>query len=274
MSIVPLDSIDDPRVDVYRRLNQSNLTRVSGLFIAEGEKLVRRLLTSSFRVHSLLVDERFAARIMNDVPEGVPVYQADRAQIEQVVGFNFHRGVLGCGHRPTERSLEQCVPPPPGPAAIVVCADVQDPENLGGMLRSSAALGADAVILGPRCADPFSRRVLRVSMGTAFKVPIREATDLLSDLRALRDSLQVEVLATVLHEDAVPLARVRAPARVALVFGSEGYGLPPECLELCQQQITIPMHRQTDSLNVSVAAGIFIHHFASRRARDASSEYG
>jgi tRNA G18 (ribose-2'-O)-methylase SpoU len=122
----------------------------------------------------------------------------------------------------------------------------------------------DAVLVGRGSADPFSRRVLRVSMGGSLRVPIRSADDIGTDLRELRDSLGVELAATVLDSTAEPLATAGRADRFALVFGSEGHGLAPSIVALCHRRITIPMQLGTDSLNVAVAAGIFLHHFGGR----------
>ena len=261
MPLISIESLDDPRLDVYRGLNRSNLTRLSGSFIAEGEKLVRRLVASGHAVRSILVDERFVPRVRDILGSETLVFVADRAQLEQLIGFHFHRGVLACGGRPEPLALRQLVPPPPEVARLAVCVDVQDPENLGGILRSSAALGANGVVVSRRCADPYSRRVLRVSMGTVFTLPVYESPDLQADLVELRDGMGVDLVATVLDETATPLRHAPVPDRVALLLGSEGAGLERRWTELCQQRVTITMHRGTDSLNVSVAAGIFLYHF-------------
>ncbi|HET6884353.1 MAG TPA: RNA methyltransferase, partial [Pirellulales bacterium] len=133
--------------------------------------------------------------------------------------------------------------------------------NLGAILRISAALGADAVVLGRRCADPFSRRVLRVSMGAALRLPLVETDDLAADLSKLRSDWQYQLIATVLDRDAEPLANMSRSPRVALLFGSEGHGLERSLVALCDRRATIPMQEGIDSLNVAVAAGICLHHF-------------
>jgi tRNA G18 (ribose-2'-O)-methylase SpoU len=129
---------------------------------------------------------------------------------------------------------------------------------LGGILRSSAALGVWAVALGENCADPYSRRVARTSMGSNFRVPISEPEDLFRELIELREGHGFRLIATVLDPQAEPLHTVDRPERVALLFGSEGWGLKEEWTALCDQRVTIPMQRDVDSLNASVAAGIFL----------------
>ena len=261
MSLLEIASLDDPLLAPYRELKKSNLTRWSGLFVAEGEKLVRRLLASDYETASLLVGRRYLAEFSALAPPETPVLTVPDEWIESLVGFNFHRGVLACGRRRANPALEDVLPRGDERAAVVVCPDVQDPENLGAMLRIAAAFGVDLVMLGRRSADPLSRRVLRVSMGAALGVPIVQCGDLPADLKQLRREFGIELAAAVLDADAEPLERAPRPARLALLFGSEGHGLERSLVELCDRRLTIAMHRGTDSLNVAVAAGIFMHHF-------------
>jgi tRNA G18 (ribose-2'-O)-methylase SpoU len=181
--------------------------------------------------------------------------------LRQVVGFRFHRGMLACGLRRPDRQLADAVPHRGREALIVICVDVRDPTNLGGIIRCAAAFGADAVLVTRSSADPFSRRVLRVSMGAALKLPIVTSEDLPSDLRTLRDRLAVELFAAVLDPGAEPLFAAERPRRLGLLLGNEGDGLPGEIVAACSRRLTIPMRWDTDSLNAAVAGGVFLYHF-------------
>jgi tRNA G18 (ribose-2'-O)-methylase SpoU len=150
----------------------------------------------------------------------------------------------------------------PRRATLMVCVGIQDPENLGSILRTSAAFGVSMVLLGPHCADPFSRRVARTSMGANFRLPVVESLDLQADLLTLRDEFGVRLVATVLGSEAQPLPEVAVEDRHALLFGSEGHGLDQRWVELCDLRVTIPMRPAVDSLNVSVAAGVVLYHFS------------
>lgn len=257
-----LTSLDDPRVASYANLNQTNLTRGSRLFVAEGDKVVQRLIASDFVTDSIVAEAEWAERLEPLVPAETPIYIAPRELLTELVGFGFHRGVLACGRRQPARELAEILPPREEPALVLVCPAIQDPTNLGSILRSAAALGVQAVLLGGECADPFSRRVLRVSMGSAFFLPVREAPDLMGDVVALQQSHGFEVLATVLDPAATSLAQTTRPRRLALVLGSEGHGLDERWRQLCPQQITLPMQAGIDSLNVAIAAAVFLYHFA------------
>jgi tRNA G18 (ribose-2'-O)-methylase SpoU len=144
---------------------------------------------------------------------------------------------------------------------LVICPEIEKTDNLGAMIRIAAGLGATAMILGQRSCDPFFRQSVRVSMGTVFVLPIVRSADLARDLGRLRDEFAVELIATVLDENAQRLEDVPRPQKLGLLFGNEAQGLPHECIQRCHRRVTIPMKLGTDSLNVAVAAGIFLYHF-------------
>jgi tRNA G18 (ribose-2'-O)-methylase SpoU len=257
MPRLPVDDIDDPRLAPYRELNQRNLTRASGLFIAEGDKVTQRLIASRFPVASLLAEPAAAERYEPLVPAETPIYVAERSLLEATIGFNFHRGVLACGRRIAGRTAADLASG--DGATLLVCPDVQDPTNLGSVIRTTAAFGCEGIVLGSRCADPFSRRVLRVSMGAALHLPLVESRDLAADLQSLRQR-GFQLVATVIDSTALPLEAFRRPPRLALLLGSEGHGLAPEWIAMCDRRVTIPMRLGIDSLNVAVATAVLLYH--------------
>lgn len=263
-------SSDDPRIAIYRDLRHVNLTAAAGRFIVEGRLLVDRLLASDFPVESLLVEERFSD-VSWPVSEETPIFVVPQGMVSEIIGFKFHRGVLACGHRRPSPSLSDVLRPRPSEpttagsdrdtTTIVMAVDIQDPENLGTVIRNSAAFGAAAVITTPQCADPFSRRVLRTSMGTVFAIPILGTRDVGATLQQLKSEFGVASAATTLSPEAVSLANFRRPDRLAVLFGNEGHGLSSAMTSLCTHCLTIPMHGRIDSLNVGVASGIFLYQF-------------
>ena len=259
MPAIEIDSLDDPRLDPYRHLKDTNRTRWASLFVAEGEKLVRRLLASEYEPASVLVGRRYLEKFSPLAPEETPLLVIPDEWVDELVGFNFHRGVLACGRRRANPAWQDVLPPGAGRTTVVVCPDVKDPENLGAILRNASAFGVDLVLLGSRSADPLSRRVLRVSMGAALNVPLIRSDDLPADLDLLRREFGLQLVATVLDVDAEPLETATRPERLAILFGSEGHGLERSLVERCDRRITIPMQRGTDSLNVAVATGIFLY---------------
>lgn len=264
-NVFPVTSIDDERLAPYRDLRHRNTTRAAPWFIAEGNKLVDRILTSRFPTHSIFADETYVDELLPRVPDSVPVYVAPRKLLEATIGFHFHRGCLACGLRLPAITLSDWSPSGER-CTIVVCPDVQDPTNLGTVLRNCAAFGVDLVLLGDQCADPFSRRVLRVSMGAVLDLAIVTSCDLAADLARLQHEFGVRTIATVLDPAAEVLDTAARPARMALLLGSEGHGLAATWIDAADQRVTIPMALGTDSLNVAVASGIFLYHFTRRAA--------
>jgi tRNA G18 (ribose-2'-O)-methylase SpoU len=251
-------SLEDRRLEPYRHLKRTNLTRWSGRFIAEGEKVVERLLASRFETESVLLSES-RLDFLDTIPDGVTVLVLPPEQCAHLTGYEFHQGVLACGVRRSSPLLDEIVPSR-GRVTIAVAPKMTDPDNLGALLRLAAAFGLEAVLVGPGSADPFSRRTLRVSMGAAFAVPILEVDDLFGTLDRLK-VLGVQLIATVLERRAEPLMTAARPERLALLLGNEAHGLSADEVAACDRRITIPMAATADSLNVAAAAAIFLYHF-------------
>lgn len=264
MPIQRLHSLEDPRIDVYRDLRRSTRTRRRGEFIVEGENVVRRLLQSDHATLSVLTSERRVESLQADLPPDVDVFVLDHAAVSEIVGYKFHSGVLAHGRAKPNPSLDDLAPALNEPAAlvnVVVCVHIDNPDNLGTILRTASGLGAAMVIVGEGCADPYSRRTLRVSMGEAFRIPIRISEFLEADLRDLRDRWSFTLVATVLDPTAMELRSAAPPERTALLLGNEAHGLEARWRDLCPMLVRIPMANQVDSLNVAVACGICLHHF-------------
>jgi tRNA G18 (ribose-2'-O)-methylase SpoU len=263
--LLPVDSLVDPRLAAYRNLKDKELAREGRRFIAEGEQVVRRLLASTLATESLLVAQRKAAAIGPLVPAHIPVFFAPDAVIEQVIGFEFHSGVLACGVRPSGMALDKVLGEPSreiaGDSTLLVCPKITNLDNLGSLVRLAAGFGVTAMLLGRECCDPFFRHSVRISMGAVFKLPMVRCEDLAGDLRRLKTDWGYELLASVLADDAQPLAQARRRGNLAILVGGEADGLSAAQIALCDRRVTIPMRHGTDSLNVAVAAGIFLHHF-------------
>jgi tRNA G18 (ribose-2'-O)-methylase SpoU len=266
MTHLNIDSLDDPRISFYRDLNTTKLADSSGRFIAEGWRLVERVLKSRYPVESLLVADDYRERVGPHVPADVPMYVAPRHMLSETLGFKFHRGVLACAFRRPGPTVDEILArlSADQPATVVVCPEIQDPENLGTVIRNSAAFGVDALLIGPGSADPFGRRVLRVSMGSVFELPVAESGDLMGLVDTLAERGGFERIAAVLSGSARPLHSLVRPRRLVLLFGNEAVGLSDEWLRHSDQLATIAMRRGTDSLNVGVAAGVFLYHFSER----------
>jgi tRNA G18 (ribose-2'-O)-methylase SpoU len=266
MTIHRVASLEDRRLDPYRHLRTSNLTRFSGRFIAESRPLVLRLIASPIAVESVLIDEKFLEEAIPMIPDSISVLVVPSDAIAELVGFHFHRGYLACGIRPAMQTWPDEGSGSESPhnsfheswtGAYLI--GVQDPENMGSILRTCAAFGIQDVLIGPDCVDPFARRVLRVSMGNAFKLRLYDAPDPIGTLAKMRVQ-NTETVAACLRDDSVTLTRWHRQDRVAILLGNEAHGLPATILDAVSQRVRIDMDLGTDSLNVSVAAGIFLHH--------------
>ncbi|MCA9128620.1 MAG: RNA methyltransferase [Planctomycetales bacterium] len=260
MPIHLIHNLDDPLLEPFRDMRNRNWTQQSGIFLAEGPVLLERILNSEYSIHSLLLDEKYAQRFLPSIPEDTEVMLVEHALVRELVGFQFHRGVITCGHRKKYNELRASFATCHQDETLFAAFGVQDPENLGGILRTCAGLGIERILLGPGTADPLSRRALRVSMGTVLSLDLYRITDA-ADLSWLQEQCNLELIACSLRPEAVPLEIAGRTGPVALLVGNERNGLPDEVLRLVSRQVRIDMRLNTDSLNVSVAAGIVMHYF-------------
>ena len=208
------------------------------------------------------MSDRFEPLIAPRLPQNLPVYVLPESLVDQLVGFNFHRGVLAEGERLDWPSLDQLAAGFGHVATVVVAPRIDNPENLGAIARIADVFGIDAILVGGRCPDPLSRRVLRVSMGTALNLPILTPSDLSAEISQLKSIHGFECVATALDPPFEPLDTFRRSPRTAILLGNEGNGLEPEWFGLCGRRVTIPMRPGAESLNVAVAAGILLYHLS------------
>lgn len=261
-SVVRIDDATDQRVGEYTRLTDVALRRVlepaEGLYIAESSTVIRRALRAGHRPRSFLMAEKWLAD-SGDLLEaarafGVPVFVAAEDVLRRLTGFHLHRGALAAMHRPTLPDAADLVR---DARRAVVLEDVVDHTNVGAVFRAAAAMGVDAVLVTPRCADPLYRRSVRVSMGTVFQVPWARITPWPGALDRLRDS-GFTVAALALTDDAVDLDEFarRLPDRLVLMLGTEGDGLSRRSVAAADVAVRIPMAGGVDSLNVASAAAV------------------
>ena len=258
-----IESLNDTRLDTFRSLKAQNVVRDANLFVAEGPTVVERVLRSGFDVRSVLISDRKFASFEARLPNDIPVYRLRNELAEELIGFSFHCGVLASVVRRPAPPVELWLPPT-GPALIVAGDRITDPENVGAIVRIASAFGAAAVVFSHGSADPFSRRVLRVSMGNVLFLPIVETDDLPGYLGALNRDHGCSLGLTVLDPTAASLSGFQFAPRTVLLFGNEYDGVSPEPRSVASQKITIPMLNGTDSLNVAISAGIFLYQFRTQ----------
>jgi len=258
MPVIEIADLGDPRLADFAHRTDVALKNGSrtehGLYIAESALVLERALRSGHVPRSVLalggtVDEAVAL-----VGPDVPVFSGPGELLAELTGYILHRGLIASMHRPPLPAVEELIA---DAKRIVVLENVSDPTNVGAIFRSVAAIGADAVLVTPRCSDPFYRRAIRVSMGTVLQVPWTRVGDW-TQTRELLVASGFHVAALALTPDAISLkdfARA-APERVALVLGAEGDGLTPEAIAAADTVVQIPMAHGIDSLNVAATAAV------------------
>lgn len=264
MAIEHIVDAGDDRLADYRHVPDPELLRRGRVFIAEGRLVVRTLLTQSpLRTGSVLVTRTAYGQLADAIEPllpGLSVYLVADGLIEQVTGLNIERGCLAIGERPARVGVVEFIDRLPAARRVVVLEQIANADNVGGIFRNAAAFGTDFVVVGPSCADPLYRKAIRVSMGTALRVPFCHAEDWPADLARLR-SAGFTVVALTTAPGAVTIAdwAPTRPERLALLAGSEGAGLSPGSLARTDVCLRIPMAPGTDSLNVATATGIALH---------------
>jgi tRNA G18 (ribose-2'-O)-methylase SpoU len=262
---------DDPRLADYVRLRETSLRRhlesEHGLFIAEGEKVIRRAVDAGYRPRSFLLAERWLEGLSDVVLRwpAVPVFVVTENLAEQVTGFHVHRGALASLHREQRHRLDELLTL----RRVVVLEDIVDHTNVGAILRNAAGLGWDGAVLSPRTADPLYRRSIKVSMGAVFSLPWAR----LEDWRGAPEMLATAGFRTValtLTPEALELSQVAAginsETRVAVMLGTEGAGLSKHWSDGAAIRARIPMFAGIDSLNVAAAAAIACYALSARGA--------
>lgn len=267
-----VESLDLPELAPYRTMRRPMEHREQGIFVAEGEKVVRRLLESSFEVVSVLLPEKWVEDYspllsMRTEPD-IPVFIVTRKHVlEELIGFSMYQGVLAVGKIPPARSLEDVLTAAPAPRLFVAVDGLTSAENLGAIVRNCAAFGAHGIIVGETSSSPYLRRAVRNSMGTLFRLPVIETPSLVQAMVTLRAR---GIRCTAAHPRAggPGLAEAELTGDCCLLFGSEGAGLSEPILRLCDDCVAIPMAPGVDSLNVGAAAAVFLYE-ASRQRRSA-----
>jgi len=254
---------DDPRIEAYRAVRERDLVGRQHRFVAEGEVVLRVLLQQSrFMIESLLLAEGRLDSLSDAlalIPAEVPVYAANRAVMDAIVGFPIHRGILAIAQRTPMPAAEDLLSGMPGNALVIGLVGLANHDNVGGIFRNAAAFGANAVLLDPETCDPLYRKAIRVSVGGALVVPFTRVSSVDAMVRALQ-AAAFEVIALSPSGEET-LSRVRPARRTAVLLGAEGPGLPADLIARTRT-VSIPMSGGFDSLNVATTSGIVLHHLS------------
>ena len=264
-----------PELQPYRTLRRPLEHIRQGFFVAEGDKVVRRLLASDLKVVSILLTPEWYEQLFSghspETPgriaraENAQVFVADKKLLESIVGFNLHQGIMAVATIPSPRTLEEIIQELKPPRLLVALEGLVSAENVGVVMRNCAAFGVDALIVGETSSSPYLRRAVRNSMGTVFKLPVVHVDDLARSLTTLSKDNGVMIVGAApggnrsLHE--IDLSR-----NCCLVLGNEDAGISAKILELCDERVAIPMSDGVDSLNVASASAVFLYEAAKSRA--------
>jgi tRNA G18 (ribose-2'-O)-methylase SpoU len=282
-----IHSFGAPELQPYATLRRPLEHRQQGIFVAESERVVRRLLESRFTILSLCMPERHLEDFRQRLearPEPIAVYLADKKLLETLVGYSVYQGVFAVGKIPPLPSLEEIFQKSPAPKLFVAVHEMSNAENMGALVRNCVAFGVQGLIVGETSSSPYLRRAVRNSMGTIFELPIFEIETVrnadpslrlddparqLTLAQTLRDLRKrgVRCIAAHPHTDKKILSQADFTGDCCIVLGNEGDGISAEVLEACDEAVAIPMPPTVDSLNVGAAAAVFLYEAARQRGK-------
>lgn len=256
-SVIFINDLADKRLGAYLNIKERDLTGRQSRFIAEGKVVLRVLLNSAqFEAESLLITENKLAGlgdILSLCPAHVPVYAVSPADMDQIAGFNVHRGILAVGKRKNQNDIKDLIAALPENALIVILCGISNHDNIGSVFRNAAAFEAACVLLDETCCDPLYRKAIRVSVGATLQVPYAHTSNIDDIVRTVAEA-GINLIA-LSPQSTQSLYDLPVKGRTALLLGTEGEGLPNHLLTSLQTA-RIPMSRQFDSLNVATASGI------------------
>jgi tRNA G18 (ribose-2'-O)-methylase SpoU len=258
----PIDSFDEPALSPYRTMRRSKEHAELGIFVAEGDKVVLRLLQDPrYGIVSVVLPpdrvEEFTP-LLESRTEDFEVFIAPKSLLKDLIGFHMYQGVLAVGRIPETPPLEVVLAQSPRPMLLVAADDLTNSENVGSLVRNCAAFGVHGLLVGETCASPWLRRSVRNSMGTIFQLPVVECASLVLTLRQLREA-GIHIIAAHPHTDQRTLTQGKFTGDCCIVMGSEGTGIRPEVLEVCDEAVAIRMPLTVDSLNVTSATSVFLY---------------
>jgi len=270
MNFIAIQDQDDARLSAYRSLKGKKLER-DGIFIAEGDKVVKSMIESGCRVVSCLTGKdaitRYKDLLTAMAKKGVPAYIADTEVIEGIIGFRFHRGIMAVGHCPQKRSVKNALKALTRPHTLVALNAVNDPQNVGLIVRNAAAFGAGAVIVDNATYDPYYRKAVRVSMGAIFRLPLFYEDDLASSLNWLKKTYGTRIIVATPARGARDIADVKFSGNICFVFGNEDTGISRGVSRIADTKVRIPISKSIDSLNVASASAVFLYAASARQKK-------
>ena len=276
--IQEVTSLNLPELQPYRTLRRPLEHIRDGIFVAEGEKVVRRLLTSDMTIISMLMTSQWYDQLFDiadhssaidpsihqSIRQQFTIFLADKHLLESIVGFNLHQGIMAVAKVPTPGTLEEVITGITKPHLLIALDGLVNSENVGVIVRNCAAFGADAIIVGETSSSPYLRRAVRNSMGAVFSMPVIHSLTLVESLSIIKKNYSTKIIAAHLGEDN-SIHTTDLCENICIVLGNEGEGISKTVLNVCDMSVTIPMMNGTDSLNVASASAVFLYEVRKQR---------
>jgi len=266
MTITPVSSLDLPVLQPYRTMRRPADQQRQGIFVAEGEKVVRALLKSNLQILSILLTDEWLSVLRGDLEhqKSQPdVFVAPKKVLETIVGFPLHQLIMAVGKIPKPYALDDVLRPSQEPFFFVAVDGLTNAENLGALVRNCAAFGVQAILVGETSSSPYLRRAVRNSMGTVFNMPVVHLENLAATLGEFNRRGIMTIAAHPPSAQDIPA--LDDVTSCCVVFGSEGEGISHDVLTACTKTAAITMDNGVDSLNVASASAVVLHAIRARR---------
>jgi len=276
--IQEVTSLNLPELQPYRTLRRPLEHIRDGIFVAEGEKVVRRLLTSDMTIISMLMTSQWYDQLFDiadpssainpsihqSIRQPFTIFLADKHLLESIVGFNLHQGIMAVAKVPAPETLEKVITGITKPHLLIALDGLVNSENVGVIVRNCAAFGVDGIIVGETSSSPYLRRAVRNSMGAVFGLPVVHSSNLVESLSMIKKNYSTKIIAAHLGDDN-SIHTTDLCENICIVLGNEGEGISKTVLNVCDMGATIPMMNGTDSLNVASASAVFLYETRKQR---------
>lgn len=254
-----------PGLEPYRTLRRPETHIQQGIFVAEGEKVVRRLMESGLTIVSMLMTPEWFHELKPPYT-GISVYVASKNLLESIVGFRLHQGIMAVAKVPEQEPWNDLVTRLQQPYLFVALDGLNHAENVGVVVRNCSAFGVQAILVGKTSSHPYLRRAVRNSMGAIFSLPVYSAEDLPQTLTSLKQDHHMAIIGADPNASE-SIHQTELTGNVCIVFGNEDVGISAEVQDVCTARVAIPMNNGTDSLNVASASAVFLHEISRQRNR-------
>jgi tRNA G18 (ribose-2'-O)-methylase SpoU len=269
MEIQRIDTLDHVELGPYRTMRRAVEHVKQGIFVAEGEKVVRRLLESPNQVVSFLMTDQWLQELESLLKQkcngDTKVWVASKQTLETIVGFHLHQGLMAIGCIPESQGLDEAIARASKPHLLVALDGLSNADNVGVIIRNCAAFGIDALVVPSNSSSPYLRRSVRMSMGAVFCLSIVQVENLTLTLHDLRQRFGTRIIGAHPRTEAQPIEEEDFRGNVCIVLGSEGSGISETVLEACSEKVSIRISHGTDSLNVATASGILLYEAQRQR---------